>query len=167
MRCLHFFYFCCMAMEIERKFLIHQDLWYALHKPEGNFIIQAYLVNEPGKVIRIRVTDSTGYITIKGAVQNITRSEFEYSIPRKDALEIIDHFTTKRIEKMRVKIEFKGHIWEIDEFYGSNEGLILAEIELMHEDETFEKPTWIGEEVTRDFRYYNSYLIDHPFTSWE
>jgi adenylate cyclase len=155
-----------MAVEIERKFMIHQDLWYALLKPEGNSIVQAYLVNEPEKVIRIRVDDSQGFITIKGPVQNLTRLEFEYPIPLKEALEIIGHFSKKRIEKMRYKIEFKGHIWEIDEFFGENEGLILAEIELKKEEETFEKPSWIGEEVTSDFRYYNSYLFDHPFTSW-
>ena len=155
-----------MAKEIERKFLIHQDLWYALRKPQGHYIVQAYLVNEPEKVIRIRVTDSAGFITIKGPVQQITRMEYEYPLPGKEALEIMDHFTTRRIEKMRYKVDFKGHLWEVDEFFGENEGLIIAEIELSDEKEEFTKPVWTGEEVTSDFRYYNSYLIDHPFSSW-
>lgn len=155
-----------MAVEIERKFLIHKDLWFAFRKPEGTFILQAYLVNEPGKVIRIRITDASGFITIKGPLHPSARLEFEYPIPRADAMELIEHFTTKKIEKMRFKIDFHGSVWEIDEFFGTNEGLILAEIELKQEDEKFEKPAWIGEEVTLDSRYYNSYLFDHPFTSW-
>jgi adenylate cyclase len=155
-----------MALEIERKFLIHKDLWYALPKPPGNSIIQAYLVSEPGKVIRIRISGSEGFITIKGPLQNISRLEYEYAIPYDEANEMISHFTTKRIEKTRYKIDFHGHTWEIDDFFGENDGLIIAEIELKNEEETFEKPSWIGEEVTSDFRYYNTWLVDHPFNSW-
>jgi adenylate cyclase len=155
-----------MPFEIERKFLIEKDLWYALKKPIGEDITQAYLVNEPGKVIRIRVTDSNGFITIKGPTENLTRLEFEYPVPREDALEILNLFGSKRIEKTRYKIEFHGHLWEIDEFFGDNEGLVIAEIELKSQEESFDKPSWLGEEVTHDHRYYNSYLSEHPYIKW-
>jgi CYTH domain-containing protein len=156
-----------MGFEIERKFLVRKDLWYALKKPEGTGITQAYLVNEPGKVIRIRVTDRNGYITIKGLNTGATRPEFEYSIPREEALTILELFPSNKIEKIRYKIEYQGNTWEVDEFFGMNDGLIMAEIELEREDEPFEKPGWIGEEVTDDPRYYNSYLSEHPYNTWK
>jgi CYTH domain-containing protein len=155
-----------MGVEIERKFLIENDLWYALKKPPGTSIQQAYLVNEPEKVIRIRVTDSSGYLTIKGPAIHATRSEYEFQIPKTEAKEIIDQFTKVRIDKTRYKIVFEGKTWEVDEFWGDNEGLIIAEIELKSEEEQFTKPSWIGPEVTEDRRYYNSYLSEHPYTSW-
>jgi adenylate cyclase len=155
-----------MSLEIEHKFLIEKDLWYALKKPSGVLIQQAYLVNEPGKVVRIRVTDSSGYLTIKGPTINATRSEFEFPIPKTDALQIMDQFVKSRIDKTRYKITFEGKIWEVDEFWGDNEGLIIAEIELESEDEQFIKPSWIGKEVTSDPKYYNSYLSEHPYTTW-
>jgi adenylate cyclase len=155
-----------MAIEIERKFLIEKDLWYALKKPLGEDIIQAYLVNEPGKVVRIRVTNSNGFITIKGPSENATRQEFEYQIPKEDALEILALFDPKKIEKIRHNIEFQGHLWEIDEFFGNNDGLIIAEIELNSREESFEKPPWLGREVTNDHRYYNAYLSEHPYSLW-
>jgi adenylate cyclase len=155
-----------VGTEIERKFLIEKDLWYALKKPHGTLFQQAYLVNEPEKVIRIRITDSSGFLTIKGPSLHATRSEYEFPIPKKDAVQIMDQFTKIRIDKTRYKIEFEGKMWEVDEFWGSNEGLIIAEIELKSEDEPFSKPSWIGEEVTDDHRYYNSYLSEHPYTSW-
>ena len=155
-----------MGVEIERKFLIEKDLWYAVKKPSGILMQQAYLVNEPEKVIRIRVTDSSGYLTIKGPEVNATRSEYEFQIPKMEAIQILDQFTKVRIDKTRYKIEFEGKTWEVDEFWGDNEGLIIAEIELTSEDEDFTKPSWIGEEVTSDPRYYNSYLSEHPYNSW-
>ena len=155
-----------MPFEIECKFLIEKDLWYALKKPEGIDIIQAYLVNEPDRVIRVRVAGLKAYITIKGPTENATRKEFEYQIPREDALEILNLFPSKKIEKTRYKIEFQGHVWEVDEFFGENDGLIIAEIELKSLQESFDKPPWLGEEVTEDHRYYNSYLSDHPYTKW-
>ena len=155
-----------MGVEIERKFLIEKDLWYALKKPSGILVQQAYLVNEPEKVIRIRVTDSSGYLTIKGPAIHATRSEYEFPIPKTEAKEIINQFTKVRIDKTRYKIVFEGKTWEVDEFWGDNEGLIIAEIELKSEEEQFTKPAWIGPEVTEDPRYYNSYLSEHPYTSW-
>jgi len=155
-----------MGKETERKFLVRKDLWYALKKPAGTSITQAYLVNEPEKVIRIRVTGLNGFITIKGPITGATRLEYEYPVPREEALEILDHFTRNRIEKIRYNIEFYSHLWEIDEFFGENDGLILAEIELKNQEESFEKPSWLGEEVTYDHRYYNSYLAENPFKYW-
>jgi CYTH domain-containing protein len=156
-----------MGLEIERKFLVRKDLWYAVNKPDGIELRQSYLVNEPDKVIRIRTAGNSGFLTIKGPTQDATRLEYEYPVPILEAIEIFNHFTTKSIGKVRYKIEFDGKIWEIDEFFGDNEGLIIAEIELKSPDDLFERPSWIGEEVTSDPRYYNSYLIDHPYNSWK
>jgi adenylate cyclase len=155
-----------MGVEIERKFLIEKDLWYALKKPPGVLIQQAYLVNEKEKVIRIRVTDSSGFLTIKGPTVIATRAEYEFPIPKTEAIQIMDQFTRVRIEKTRYKIEFDGKTWEVDEFWGDNEGLIIAEIELKSEVEQFTKPSWVGMEVTEDHRYYNAWLSDHPYNSW-
>jgi adenylate cyclase len=152
--------------EIERKFLVRKDLWYALHRPEGEILQQGYLISEPDKTVRIRVTPSSGFLTIKGPAVNATRDEYEYPIPRKDALELLDKFVSKCIDKIRYRIDVKDKTWEIDEFYGVNEGLIIAEIELGDPKESFEKPAWTGEEVTDDHRYSNSWLAEHPFTTW-
>jgi CYTH domain-containing protein len=156
-----------MGVEIERKFLIEKDLWYAVKKPSGSSLQQAYLVNEKDKVIRIRVTDSSAFFTIKGPAVNFSRSEFEFQIPKQEALLIMDQFTKVRIDKTRYKVEYEGKTWEVDEFWGDNEGLILAEIELTSEDEEFTIPPWVGEEVTHDSRYYNAYLSEHPYLSWK
>jgi CYTH domain-containing protein len=156
-----------MALEIERKFLVRKDLWYALRKSSRTDIKQGYLSTDPEKIIRIRITDTSGFLTIKGAIKNRSRAEFEFPIPLEDALEILDQFTSSRIEKTRYKIEYEGKTWEVDEFFGDNEGLIIAEIELNSPDEPFEKPSWVGPEVTDDPRYYNAYLIEHPFLSWK
>ena len=155
-----------MGVEIERKFLIEKDLWYVLKKPSGILMQQAYLVNEQDKVIRVRVNDSAGYLTIKGPTISATRSEYEFPISKTEAIQIMDQFTKSRIDKTRYKIVFEGKTWEVDEFWNRNEGLIIAEIELKSEDEQFIKPSWIGREVTEDPRYYNSWLSEHPFTSW-
>jgi CYTH domain-containing protein len=148
--------------EIERKFLVRKDLWYAIQKPEGDTIQQGYLVSEPEKTVRIRVSSASGFITIKGLTDNATRDEYEYPIPRKDAVDLLEKFVTNRIDKVRYRIAFKGKTWEVDEFFGGNEGLIIAEIELNDPLESFEKPAWIGEEVTKDHRYSNSWLAENP-----
>jgi CYTH domain-containing protein len=153
--------------EIERKFLIRKDFWYAILKPEGEDLIQGYLVSEPGKTIRVRVSPSSGYLTIKGPSENATRDEYEYPIPRQDAIELLDKFAASRIDKVRYRITYQGKTWEVDEFFGLNEGLISAEIELSTPKEEYEIPNWIGEEVTEDHRYANSWLAEHPFTQWE
>ena len=155
-----------MPLEIERKFLVRKDLWYALHKPAGEDIIQGYLVSEPSLTIRVRVKDSNGFLTIKGPAHNATRLEYEYGIPHSEAIELLKTFTGNIIEKIRYRISFEGKTWEVDEFFGNNEGLIIAEIELTREDETFVHPQWLGEEVTEDKKYVNSALAVNPYKTW-
>jgi len=147
-------------MEIERKFLVKEQLWEAIEKPCPSRIVQAYLVNSAEKTVRIRIKGTQGFITIKGPTQGISRAEFEYEIPLKDADELISTFAEKVIEKFRYEISFKNHLWEVDVFTGKLEGLYLAEIELNSEDEHFELPDWVGEEVSTDPNYYNSNLIN-------
>jgi CYTH domain-containing protein len=147
-------------MEIERKFLVKEQLWQGIEKPSPSRIVQAYLVNSAEKTVRIRIKGTKGFLTIKGPTQGISRAEFEYEIPLKDADELISTFAEKVIEKFRYEISFKNHLWEVDVFTGKLEGLYLAEIELNSEDEHFELPEWVGEEVSTDPNYYNSNLIN-------
>ena len=147
-------------MEIERKFLVKKQLWEAFEKPSPNRIVQAYLLNSAEKTVRIRIKGTKGYLTIKGPTHGISRAEFEYEIPLKDADELISTFAEKVIEKFRYEISYKNHLWEVDVFTGKLDGLYLAEIELNSEDEHFELPEWLGEEVSTDPNYYNSNLIN-------
>jgi adenylate cyclase len=155
-----------MGVEIERKFLVDHDKWKQLAKPKGTHFRQGYVLSDDKRTIRIRVTDKHGYITFKGASSGISRKEFEYEIPMGEGIELLDGFAVSEIEKIRYRIEYDGKTWEVDEFSGNNAGLILAEIELQHEDEEFKKPDWISIEVSDDERYYNSYLSTHPFKDW-
>jgi adenylate cyclase len=147
-------------MEIERKFLVKKQLWEAFEKPSPNRIVQAYLLNSAEKTVRIRIKGTKGYLTIKGPTHGISRAEFEYEIPLIDAEELISTFAEKVIEKFRYEISFKNHLWEVDVFTGKLDGLFLAEIELNSEEEHFELPEWVGEEVSTDPNYYNSNLIN-------
>jgi CYTH domain-containing protein len=156
-----------MGTEIERKFLVDHEKWRVLNKPSGRHYRQGYLVDEAKKTIRVRIAGENGFITIKGATTGITRKEYEYKIPVSDAKELIDGFSASEVEKTRYRITFEGKLWEIDEFWGDNEGLIMAEIELKEEDEQFEKPDWTSREVSHDKRYYNSYLAKHPYRGWD
>ncbi|BAB76393.1 CYTH domain-containing protein [Anabaena sp. FACHB-709] len=153
-----------MAQEIERKFLVNGDDWRQL--AEGSAYRQGYIPSQ-GATVRIRVVGNQGYLTIKGPTVNFSRSEFEYLIPLADAQEMLDTLCDRPfIEKIRYKIEVAGLVWEIDEFAGVNQGLILAEVELTDEAQQIEIPHWIGTEVTGDNRYFNSYLVKHPFSQW-
>lgn len=156
-----------MPLEIEHKYLIRKDLWYAVHKPSGIKIRQGYLLSDPERTIRVRLDGINGSLTIKGPSRNATRAEYEYRIPANEADELLQLCTALIIEKIRYRIEFGGKTWEVDEFFGENEGLILAEIELKFADEGYDKPTWVGEEVTNDQRYYNSYLAANPISKWK
>ena len=147
-------------MEIERKFLVKKQLWEAFEKPSPNRIVQAYLLNSAEKTVRIRIKGTKGYLTIKGPTHGLSRAEFEYEIPLIDAEELISTFAEKVIEKFRYEISFKNHLWEVDVFTGKLDGLYLAEIELNSEEEHFELPEWVGEEVSTDPNYYNSNLIN-------
>ena len=154
-----------MAIEIERKFLIKKKP-FSIAKRSLK-INQGYIINEKSKVIRVREKGDDYFLTIKGNNIGISRLEYDFPISKEDAKELIFHFCkTTLIEKTRHYIEHKGHTWEVDEFHGKNNGLIVAEIELESEDEKFEKPDWVGEEVTQDDRYYNMNLAIHPKTSW-
>jgi len=155
-----------MGTETERKFLVDHEKWRKLKKPAGVHYRQGYLADGKKLTLRIRIAGTQGFITIKGESTGISRSEFEYKIPVKDAIELLARFALSELEKTRYRITYGGKLWEIDEFVNENEGLIMAEIELEREDEAFEKPGWIGDEVSDDMRYYNSYLAKHPFKSW-
>ena len=153
-----------MAKEIERKFLVNRDLF----KPtsEGDYIAQGYLSSTPERTVRVRIKNNRGYLTVKGKNTGISRSEFEYEIPTNDAKELLTLCEPSIIVKRRYNINVNDSKWEVDIFEGDNEGLIVAEIELASEDESFSKPDWIGEEVSFDVRYYNSHLSKQPFKSW-
>lgn len=155
-----------MGLEIERKFLVDKAQWEAADKGEKFYYRQGYLMTEADKTIRVRVTDTEGYLTIKGKSTGATRLEFEYPIPRSEAMALLDNFSSSDITKWRFKVLVGGKIWEVDEFLGDNEGLIVAEIELTAEDEYFEKPVWVTQEVTHDTRYFNSALSILPFKKW-
>ncbi len=152
-----------MGYEIERKFLV-KDNSYRSVKPD--FFCQGYLNSDSERIVRIRQSGEKAFITIKGKNNGAKRLEFEYEIPVSDAQELFLLCEKPLIEKNRYKIHFEGFDWEIDEFLGENEGLVVAEIELPTEDTSFERPDWIDEEVTHDSKYYNSNLVKNPFSSW-
>ena len=147
-------------MEIERKFLVDKKTWDLVVKPKPKKIIQAYLFRSPEKTIRVRTKGDKGFLTIKGKTTGISRSEFEYEIPLEEAEQLISEFADKVILKNRYEIKVGDHLWEIDEFHGKLEGLLLAEIELSFEAEEFELPTWVKTDVSTDENYYNSQLIE-------
>jgi len=156
-----------MGNEIERKFLVDHEKWRRVKKGKGTHYRQGYLINDEKRTFRVRVTDKHGYITLKGSTSGISRKEYEYKIPVEDGIELLDAFAESEVRKTRYKVKFAGNLWEVDEFSGDNEGLIMAEIELEHEDEEFEKPDWLVREVSDDDRYYNSNLSVHPFKRWK
>jgi adenylate cyclase len=154
-------------VEIERKFLVNSDAFKrdALRK---NKIAQGYLNSAPERTVRVRIKGEKGFLTIKGQSNEtgLSRFEWEKEISIQEATELLLLCEKGVIEKTRYEIEVGLHLYEVDEFYGENEGLIIAEVELQSEIENFEKPIWLGQEVTTDNRYYNSYLSQHPFKSW-
>jgi adenylate cyclase len=156
-----------MPFEIERKYLVKHDLWNALLKPKGEYYRQGYIVNEISKTVRVRATENHGFITIKGKTDNpAIKPEYEYQIPKSEAIELLNSFTGNNIEKTRYKIDYEGKLWEIDVFQGDNEALIVAEIELNSIEELYQIPEWIDCEVTHDDRYFNANLSKNPFKNW-
>ncbi len=155
-----------MAIETERKFLLQNDDWRnAIRK--STIMRQGYLNNEKDCSVRVRTTSDKAWLNIKSVTVGTQRHEFEYEIPLEDGNQILDTLSRKPlIEKTRHIVEIDGHVWEIDEFIADNAGLIVAEIELDDPDEPFEKPTWLGEEVTFDARYYNTKLSKSPYKTW-
>ena len=154
-----------MAIEIERKFLVKQP---PLHLATYSLNIkQGYIVKNKNKVIRVRKQDLDYFLTIKGSNAGISRLEFEFPIPKDDAEELFLHFCqTDIINKTRYYIKHENHTWEVDEFHGKNQGLIIAELELQSEDEKFNLPDWIGDEISNDNKYFNMNLSKHPFKDW-
>ena len=156
-----------MATEIERKFLVNDDSW-RRHAAPGVRMRQGYLSGGEQSSVRVRVQGSQAFLNIKSATLGVWRREFDYAIPLQDAEEILDHLCPgPLIEKTRYEVEHAGHTWEVDVFEGDNAGLIVAEIELDHEDEDFARPAWLGKEVSHDPRYYNVCLVKHPYKAWK
>lgn len=154
-----------MATEIERKFLLKNDSW--RRGAKGMQVRQGYLCTEVERTVRVRTTGNNGFLTIKGRSEGASRMEFEYAIPLTEANSMLEELCKKPlIEKMRYKIDYGGLTWEVDEFYGENEGLILAEVELEHENQSLLLPDWVGKEVTGDPKYFNANLIEHPYKTW-
>ncbi|TBW27042.1 CYTH domain-containing protein [Gramella sp. KN1008] len=153
--------------EIERKFLVKSDE-FKTQADKKKLIVQAYLNTHPERTIRIRINDDEAFITIKGksSEDGLSRFEWEKEIPISDAKELLKICEPGKIEKYRYHVEIGDHTYEIDEFMGANEGLVIAEIELAEEDEEFKKPGWLGKEVTGDLDYYNSKLIENPYKNW-
>lgn len=154
-----------MAREIERKFLVTGNSWRQEATPVH--YRQGYLHSSRECSVRVRIAGEQGFLTIKGATQGMSRDEYEYAIPVDDALAMLDHLCAQpQIEKIRHTVEYQGFFWEIDEFLGDNQGLIVAEIELTSEEQSFARPVWVGAEVTGEAKYYNARLCRHPFSSW-
>ncbi|OQS10393.1 adenylate cyclase [Chromobacterium violaceum] len=153
-----------MALEIERRFVVSGDGWRGL-APAVQYR-QGYLSVEKERTVRVRVVGQQAWLTLKSNISNVSRHEFEYPIPLADAQTIMGAMCPMVVDKLRHLIEHGGFVWEVDEFFGDNAGLVLAEIELPDEDTPFAKPDWVGEEVTEDGRYTNAYLSKHPYRSW-
>ena len=155
-----------MALEIERKYLIDLEKIGTLENRIR--IKQGYLSTNKDAVVRVRVKNDKAYLTIKGSNSGIARLEYEYEIPLNEANEMLEELCQKpMIDKTRYLINHENHTWEVDIFYGDNEGLVVAEVELSSEDEHVNLPLWIKEEVSHDDRYFNSNLMKHPFKDWE
>ena len=151
-------------VEIERKFLVKDDWKEQTEIIDSGTLVQGYLNDE--RTIRIRVSDECGYITIKEK-KLLKRYEYEYEIPRDDALQLLRICKGSLIKKKRYFVfDVIGHAWFVDKFFGDNEGLVMMEIELEDENEQIDLPEWVDEEVTHDPRYYNSYLVDNPYKNW-
>ena len=154
-----------MGVEIERKFLLVGEEWRSLGEPV--LLRQGYLSSHPERVVRVRIEGTRATMTIKGKSVGATRGEWEYEIPLADASELLDKLCEQPIiEKYRRRVPYAGRVWEVDEFLGVNQGLMFAEVELESEQQQFDKPAWVGAEVTDDARYYNSSLMRLPFSRW-
>jgi CYTH domain-containing protein len=156
-----------MGIEIERKFLVQGEAW---RRPAPERLTQGYLNRDPARTVRVRVAGvagaEQGFLTIKGRNSGATRAEFEYPVPLADAQALLALCEAPLIDKWRHRVKVGGLLWEVDEFLGDNAGLVVAEVELQHEAQVFERPAWLGPEVTEDPRYFNSALSRQPFSRW-
>jgi len=153
-----------MGIEIERKFLVEGDAWRVGASPSR--IVQGFLSRDPERIVRVRLRDGEAFLTIKGKGSGLARVEVEVAIPAEEARQLLPLCLPPLIEKTRHLVTWAGHLWEIDEFYGDNAGLVVAEVELAAEDEIFERPLWLGREVSEDFRYSNAALSERPWRDW-
>ncbi|KMY86043.1 hypothetical protein BUMB_04613c [Candidatus Paraburkholderia calva] len=153
-----------MSIEIERKFLVRDDSW-----REGIVrttpIRQGYLCTETGRSVRVRMRDDEAWLTVKGSLRGFARPEYEYSVPLRDGLEMLE-MTVATLDKRRHEVPHGAHVWEVDEFDGPNALLIVAEVELSAIDEAFEHPPWLGEDESENSAYSNSALAQHPYSTW-
>ncbi|MFT5083592.1 MAG: adenylate cyclase [Lentisphaeria bacterium] len=152
-----------MATEIERKFLVTGTAW---KNDTGVSLTQGYLCRDEMTTLRVRVAGDKSFLTIKSATSGISRAEFEYEIPISDAEHLLKLCDGALIRKTRYTVIDDGNRWEVDEFHGVNEGLVIAEIELESEDQVFARPDWLGREVSDDPRYYNASLVKNPYLNW-
>lgn len=154
-------------LEIERKFLVRSDT-YKQKATSQKRIVQGFLNTDTSRTVRVRISGDKGFLTVKGASNDsgTTRFEWEIEISLAEAANLIDLCEAGILEKVRFEVPVAGHMFEVDEFLGENKGLVLAEVELKHEDERFEKPDWLGQEVTGQIRYYNSQLSKKPYKEW-
>jgi len=153
-----------MGTEIERKFLVTGESW---RIGESTPYLQGYLNHERHRTVRVRVAGNDAMLTVKGISIGISRAEYEYSIPLSDAMQMLELCDGALVEKKRWLASVGNMTWEIDEFIGLNQGLVIAEIELEYESQNFELPNWVDKEVTGDDRYFNSNLSKAPFTTWD
>jgi adenylate cyclase len=154
-----------MPTEIERKFLVRSDAWRAQVESSERYV-QGYLANTRMSSIRIRISDDRAWLNIKRAVPGVQRDEFDYAIPVQDAHELLALCEGRPIEKIRHRVRCNDALWEVDVFEGDNAGLVVAEIELASPESRFERPAWLGEEISHELRYYNNMLAQHPFRKW-
>jgi adenylate cyclase len=155
-----------VGTEIERKFLVKNDSW-RKSAPEGISILQGYITTGPPIAVRIRIAGSKANLNLKKSLVDIARDEFEYDIPTEEAAQLLGHFCVGHIiEKRRYEVVYDGCTWEIDVFEGANEGLVVAELELDSEEQSFDRPSWLGEEVSGDPRYLNTNLSLCPYQEW-
>lgn len=153
-----------MGIEIERKFLVVGEDWKQGITPQ--LLSQGYLNRDKQRTVRVRIAGDEAWLTIKGQSQGATRAEFEYAIPLEDARALLALSDGPCVEKYRWRVAHDGLVWEVDEFLGDNAGLVVAEVELSSEDQVFDKPAWVGAEVSHDPRYFNSSLASRPYRSW-
>jgi CYTH domain-containing protein len=155
-----------MPLEIERKYLLKNDKWKS--QAEGILYKQGYLFDTKGRSARVRIVGNEAFLTIKASRSGIVRDEYEYAIPLADALEMMEnHCNDEIIEKTRYKITYQNMVWEVDEFHGKNQGLVVAEIELSDASDNIEKPEWLGQEVSNDPKYFNTNLVRNPYCTWK
>lgn len=155
-----------MTIEIERRFLLKNDSWRA-GAGEPETMRQGYLSVEKERTIRVRIIGKRAWLTLKGYISDVARSEFEYEIPLPHAEAMMQTMCPFRLEKRRYKVDYQGFVFEIDEYFGDNAPLIVAELELPGEDAVFAKPAWLGEEITANGKFTNAYLSKHPYSEWD